>query len=190
MRSQIASSHTASPTNIVSPTAADPMSLTRPIKGSWSSVTRSASFSMAVLSNSTTMTATTTTIMASRVQLSVAIRIASGTDNASVNSSWRNAASLEAAARRPFRVFRVARRRRCKGLWNPVLGRRTKSENAAGRIGAEFERALHEDADIFDFPVDRLRVGGVADHVILEMGQALRIHAPVSAADREADVGI
>ena len=44
-------------------------------------VTRSASFSIAVFSNSTTMIATTTTIRKSRVQLSVATTIASGTAN-------------------------------------------------------------------------------------------------------------
>ena len=38
------------------PTAAEPMSLTRPICGSWSVVRRSASFSIAVLSSSTTRT--------------------------------------------------------------------------------------------------------------------------------------
>ena len=38
------------------PTAAEPMSLTRPICGSWSVVSRSASFSIAVLSSSTTST--------------------------------------------------------------------------------------------------------------------------------------
>ena len=47
-------------------TAAEPMSLTRPICGSWSVVSRSASFSIAVLSNSTTSTRTTTAISSMR----------------------------------------------------------------------------------------------------------------------------
>ena len=67
-RCAIASSHTAPASSSARPTAAEPMSLTVPICASIARVTRSASFSIAVLSSSTTMTKTTTPTSARRVQ--------------------------------------------------------------------------------------------------------------------------
>src|SRR5262249_22433486 len=56
------------------PTAAEPMSLTRPIWGSIARLTRSASFSTAVFNSSTTSTKATTAMSARRFQASSAIR--------------------------------------------------------------------------------------------------------------------
>src|SRR4029077_708660 len=64
------------------PTAAEPMSLTRPIWGSTARLTRSASFSMAVFNSSPTSTNATTPISASRFHPSSASRNASGTARA------------------------------------------------------------------------------------------------------------
>src|SRR5262249_37515513 len=61
------------------PTAAEPMSLTRPIWGSIARLTRSASFSMAVSNTPTTSTKPTTGMSARRSQPSSAIGKATGT---------------------------------------------------------------------------------------------------------------
>src|SRR5262245_13901390 len=92
-----------------SPTAAEPMSLTRPIWGSTARLTRSASFSIAVFRSSTTSTNTTTPMSASRFQASLLTRKASGTATTSATNSWRNASSLRVAAMSPCQVLMVAR---------------------------------------------------------------------------------
>ena len=66
MRSAIENSQNRPAVTSATPTAAEPMSLTRPICGSWSVVSRSASFSIAVLSNSTISTMTTAAISSMR----------------------------------------------------------------------------------------------------------------------------
>src|SRR5712671_6150742 len=89
MRSAMANNQNRPAITSATPTAADPMSLTRPICGSRSVVSRSASFSIAVLSSSTTSTRTTTAI-----------------------SSSRTACSERMAKTRPLRVLIVARQNR------------------------------------------------------------------------------
>src|SRR5262249_22494227 len=76
------------------PTAAEPMSLTRPIWGSIARLTRSASFSIAVFNSSTTSTKATTAMSARRFQASSATRKATGTARISAASSNRKASSL------------------------------------------------------------------------------------------------
>src|SRR6185369_8741074 len=96
------------------PTAADPMSLTRPICGSWSVVSRSASFSMAVLRISTTSTnATAATSSTRRITLAPTSQ-AAGSDSASAKISSRTACSERIAKARPLRVLIVARQSRSK----------------------------------------------------------------------------
>src|SRR5262249_31160921 len=69
------------------PTAAEPISLTRPIWGSIERLTRSASFSMAVFNSSTTRTKATTAMSARRFQASSATRNATGTTTTRAISS-------------------------------------------------------------------------------------------------------
>src|SRR6185436_13292320 len=114
MRSAMANSQNAPVIRSATPTAADPMSLTRPICGSWSVVSRSASFSIAVLSISTTSTnATAATSSTRRITLAPTSQ-ASGTESASANSSSRTACSERIAKARPLRVLMVARQSRSK----------------------------------------------------------------------------
>src|SRR6476659_9946522 len=114
MRSAMAKSQKAPAISSATPTAADPMSLTRPICGSWSVVSRSASFSMAVLRISTTSTnATAATSSTRRITLAPTSQ-ASGTDSISANSSSRTACSDRIAKARPLRVLMVARQSRSK----------------------------------------------------------------------------
>ena len=94
------------------PTAAEPMSLTRPICGSWSVVRRSASFSIAVLSSSTTSTMTTAATSSMRRIVVVPITQASGREITSATSSSRTACSERIAKARPLRVLIVARQSR------------------------------------------------------------------------------
>src|SRR6185437_7391890 len=92
--------------------AAEPMSLTRFKARSWSRLTRSLSFSIAVLSNSTIMITTSVPISATRLPASAVRKKASGTPIASTTSSSRNACSDCAAATSPFQLLRVARQSR------------------------------------------------------------------------------
>src|SRR5262245_9370050 len=96
------------------PTAAEPMSLTRPICGSWSVVRRSASFSIAVLSSSTTRTSTTAATSSTRRITVAPISQASGIEIASATSSSRTACSDRIAKASPLRVLMVARQSRSK----------------------------------------------------------------------------
>src|SRR3954452_16904997 len=114
MRSAMANSQNAPAISSATPTAAEPMSLTRPICGSWSVVRRSASFSIAVLRISTTSTnATAATSSTRRITLAPTSH-ASGTDSASAKISSRTACSERIAKASPLRVLIVARQSRSK----------------------------------------------------------------------------
>src|SRR6478672_6444342 len=157
MRSAMAKSQKAPAISSATPTAADPMSLTRPICGSWSVVSRSASFSMAVLRISTTSTnATAATSSTRRITLAPTSQ-ASGTDSASANSSSRTACSDRIAKASPLRVLIVARQSR------------SKSESRCSRHWLFFARAfLLEQFGNQEGHVDRLFgvETGIADRVI------------------------
>src|SRR5712672_3722763 len=112
MRSAMANNQNRPAMTSATPTAAEPISLTRPICGSWSVVRRSASFSIAVLSNSTTSTRTTTAISSTRRIVVAPISHASGSESASAASSSRTACSERMAKARPLRVLMVARQNR------------------------------------------------------------------------------
>src|SRR5882757_3139261 len=122
MRSAMANSQNRPAITSATPTAADPMSLTRPICGSWSVVRRSASFSMAVLSNSTTSTRTTTAISSTRRIAVAPTSHAIGNASTSAISSSRTACSERIAKARPLRVLMVARQNRSnsqsRGNWH------------------------------------------------------------------------
>src|SRR5712691_5409673 len=94
------------------PTAAEPRSLMYAIRGSGSMLTRSPSFSIAVLSSSTIMTRTRTRISASRFHASAATRKDTGTAMMKTANSWRNASSLRAAAHKPCQLLMAARHKR------------------------------------------------------------------------------
>src|SRR5262249_50368286 len=111
-RSASANSHAIPAMSSARPTAAEPMSLTRPIWGSTARLTRSASFSMAVSNNSTTRTKATTAMSARRFHDSSATRKAIGIARTRAINSWRKASSLRAAARRPCQVLMAARSNR------------------------------------------------------------------------------
>src|SRR5882672_4305500 len=112
MRSAMANSQNRPAMTKATPTAAEPMSLTWPICGSWSVVSRSASFSIAVLSNSTTSTRTTTAISSTRRIVVAPTSQAIGSESASAASSSRTACSERMAKARPLRVLMVARQNR------------------------------------------------------------------------------
>src|SRR5215211_6309613 len=114
MRSAMANSQNMPTMSSVTPTAADPMSLTRPICGSWSVVRRSASFSIAVLSSSTTSTSTTVATSSTRRIVVAPHSHASGNETARITSSSRTACSERIAKARPLRVLIVARHSRSK----------------------------------------------------------------------------
>src|SRR2546430_10747232 len=112
MRSAMANNQNRPAMTSATPTAAEPISLTRPICGSWSVVMRSASFSIAVLSNSMTNTRTTAAISSIRRIVVAPISHASGSDSASAAISSRTACSERIAKIRPLRVLIVARHNR------------------------------------------------------------------------------
>src|SRR5262245_35357925 len=206
MRSASASSQVSPAMISASPTAAEPMSLTRPICGSIARLTRSASFSMAVFRSATTSTNTTTPISVSRFQADSATTKASGSASANATSSWRNASSLRVAAIRPFQVLMVARSSRSMvrldGRENGEGGscvallsfHRISSKSACCRqlthrdevIRAELDAPLQEHAEILRLPFDGLRERRQPDHVILEMRGTAGLHVPVAAADAHA----
>src|SRR5712664_813106 len=121
MRSAMANNQNKPAITSATPTAAEPISLTRPICGSWSVVSRSASFSIAVLSNSTTSTRTTTAISSMRRIVVAPTSHASGKASASAAISSRTACSERIAKARPLRVLIVARQSRSKS--KPRCGR-------------------------------------------------------------------
>src|SRR4030081_2363416 len=112
MRSPMANSQNNPAMTSATPTAAEPISLTRPICGSWSVVSRSASFSIAVLSNSITSTSTTAAISSTRRMVVAPISHASGSDSASAAISSQAASSERMAKARPLRVLIVPRQNR------------------------------------------------------------------------------
>src|SRR6266702_3937765 len=114
MRSARANSQNPPAISNATPTAADPMSLTRPICGSWSVVRRSESFSIAVLSSSTTSTKATAATSSNRRIAVAPTSQASGNDTASAKISSRTACSDRIAKANPLRVLTVARQSRSK----------------------------------------------------------------------------
>src|SRR5882672_12129301 len=157
MRSARANSQNAPDISSDTPTAADPMSLTRPICGSWSVVSRSASFSIAVLSNSTTSTNATAATSSTRRMTVAPTSQASGTDSASAKISSRTACSERIAKARPLRVLIVARQSR------------SKSESRCGRHRLFLTRPLLlEQFGDQESHIDRLFgiEAGIADRVI------------------------
>src|SRR5215208_498156 len=108
MRSPMANNQNRPDITRATPTAAEPISLTLPICGSGSVVSRSASFSMAVLSSSITSTRTTAAISSTRRIVVTPISQASGSASASAASSSRTACSERIAKARPLRVLIVA----------------------------------------------------------------------------------
>src|SRR4030081_1627061 len=156
MRSAMANNQNRPAMTSASPTAAEPISLTRPIWGSWSVVSRSASFSVAVLSNPTTSTRTTTAISSTRRIVVAPISQASGNASASAVSSSRTACSERMAKTRPLRVLIVARQNRSN----------SKSRGDRHRLGlaaASLEQFRDQESH-----VDRLLgvEAGIADRVI------------------------
>src|SRR6476619_3132261 len=177
MRSARANSQKAPAINSDTPTAADPMSLTRPICGSWSVVSRSASFSMAVLSSSTTSTKATAATNSTRRITVAPTSQASGTDSASANSSSRTACSDRIAKASPLRVLMVARQSR------------SKSKSRCGRHRLFLARAfLLEQFGDQEGHVDRLFgvEARIADRVIAVVEVLVRDGA--GAADAFGDV--
>src|SRR5262245_25180066 len=114
MRSAMANSQKMPAMTSATPTAADPMSLTRPICGSWSVVRRSASFSIAVLRISTTSTITTAATSSTRRMVVAPITQASGIERTSATTSSRMACSERIAKASPLRELIVARQSRSK----------------------------------------------------------------------------
>src|SRR6476659_1265815 len=157
MRSAMANSQKAPDIRSATPTAAEPMSLTRPICGSWSVVNRSASFSIAVLSSSTTSTRTTTATSSIRRIVVAPISHASGSDSASAAISSRTACSERIAKTRPLRVLMVARQNRSN----------SKSRRNRHRFGLAAALLLEQFGDQ-ESHVDRLLgiEAGIADRVI------------------------
>src|SRR6202795_914436 len=177
MRSAMANSQNRPAITRATPTAAEPMSLTRPICGSCSVVSRSASFSIAVLSNSTTSTRTTTAISWTRRIVVAPISQASGKASASATSSSRTACSERMAKARPLRVLIVARQNRSN----------SKSRRDRHRLGLAAALLLEQFGDQ-ESHVDRLLgiEAGIADRVI-GVGEIL-IGDGASAADAFGDV--
>src|SRR5881275_2088069 len=157
MRSARANSQNRPAISSATPTAADPMSLTWPIFGSWSVVRRSASFSIAVLRSSTTKTKATAATSSTRRMTVAPTSQASGTESASAKISSRTACSERIAKARPLRVLIVARQSR------------SKSESRCGRHRPFLARAfLLEQFGDQEGHVDRLFgiEAGIADRVI------------------------
>src|SRR6195256_180856 len=109
MRSAMANSQNKPAITRATPTAAEPMSLTCPICGSLSVVSRSASFWIGVLSSSTTSTRTTIAISSMRRIVVAPTSHASGKASARAAISSRTACSERIAKARPLRVLIGAR---------------------------------------------------------------------------------
>src|SRR5712671_4600602 len=157
MRSAMANSQNKPAMTSARPTAAEPISFTRPICGSWSVVRRSASFSIAVLSNSITSTRTTAAISSIRRIVVAPISHASGKASTSATSSSRMACSERTAKTRPLRVLIVARQNRSN----------SKSRRGRHRFGLAAALLLEQFGDQ-ERHVDRLLgiEAGIADRVI------------------------
>src|SRR5712672_902351 len=157
MRSAMANNQNRPAMTSATPTAAEPMSLTLPICGSWSVVSRSASFSIAVLSNSTTSTRTTAATSSMRRIVVAPTSHAIGKASASAISSSRTACSERMAKARPLRVLIVARQNRSN----------SKSRCDRHRLGLAAALLLEQFGDQ-ESHVDRLLgiEAGIADRVI------------------------
>src|SRR5260370_830950 len=157
MRSAMANSQNKPAITRATPTAAEPISLTCPICGSRSVVSRSASFSIAVLSNSTTSTRTTTAISSMRRIVVAPTSHASGKASASAAISSRTACSERIAKARPLRVLIVARQNRSN----------SKSRRDRHRLDLAAAFLLEQFRDQ-ESHVDRLLgiEAGIADRVI------------------------
>src|SRR4030088_424573 len=157
MRSAMANNQNRPAITSATPTAADPMSLTRPICGSRSVVSRSASFSIAVLSSSTTSTRTTIAISSMRRIVVAPTSHASGKASARAAISSRTACSERIAKARPLRVLIVARQNRSN----------SKSRNDRHRFDLAAAFLLEQFRDQ-ESHVDRLFgiEAGIADRVI------------------------
>src|SRR6266550_1922200 len=157
MRAAMANSQNRPAMSSATPTAAEPISLTRPICGSCSVVSRSASFSIAVLSNSTTSTRTTTATSSTRRIVVAPISHASGSSSASAAISSLMACSERIAKARPLRVLIVARQNRSN----------SKSRRDRHRAGLAAAFLLEQFRDQ-ESHVDRLLgiEAGIADRVI------------------------
>src|SRR6516162_9336033 len=157
MRSAMANSQNRAAINSVTPTAADPMSFTCMIRGSRSVVSRSASFSIAVLSSSTTRISATAQISSTRRMTVAPTSQAAGIDSSSAISSSRIACSERTAKTRPLRELIVARQSRSK----------SKSRRRRDRLDLAATLPLEQLRDQ-ERHVDRL-LGietGIADRVI------------------------
>src|SRR6202171_4209179 len=157
MRSPRATSQNNPAMTSATPTAAEPISLTRPICGSWSVVSRSASFSIAVLSNSITSTRTTTATSSTRRMVVAPISHANGNASTSAISSSRTACSERMAKARPLRVLIVAFQNRSN----------SKSRCDRHRLGLAAALLLEQFGDQ-ERHIDRLLgiEAGIADRVI------------------------
>src|SRR6266481_8679604 len=157
MRSAMANNQNKPAMTSATPTAAEPISLTRPICGSWSVVRRSASFSIAVLSNSTTSTRTTTAISSTRRIVVAPTSHAIGSESASAAISSRTACSDRIAKARPLRVLIVARQNRSN----------SKFRHGRHRLGLAGPLLLEQFGDQ-ERHIDRLLgiEAGIADRVI------------------------
>src|SRR3954447_10726081 len=109
MRSAMANSQNMPAKSSATPTAADPMSLTCPIFGSWSVVSRSASFSIAVFNSSITSTSITVATSSTRRIVVAPISQAIGSDSMRAATSSRIACSERIAKASPLRELMVAR---------------------------------------------------------------------------------
>src|SRR5712691_1653297 len=114
MRSAMANSQNRPAMISATPTAAEPRSLTRPICGSCAVVSRSASFSIAVLSSSIASTSMTTATSSTLRIVVLPISHAKGSAIASAATSSRMACSERTAKARPLRELMVARQNRSK----------------------------------------------------------------------------
>src|ERR1700738_3072729 len=177
MRSTMANSQNSPAITRATPTAAEPISLTRPICGSWSVVRRSASFSIAVLSSSTTSTSTTTATSSTRRIGVTPINHASGSEIASAAISSRTACSERIAKTSPLRVLIVARQNLSKS--KPRCGRHRLDLSAAVLLQQFRDQESH---------VDRLFgiEAGIADRVIAVV--EILIGDGARAADAFGDV--
>src|SRR6266478_101252 len=108
MRSAMANSQNRPAAISATPTAAEPKSLTRPIWGSWAVVSRSASFSIAVLSSSIASTKRTAATSSTLRIVVTPISHANGSASRSATSSSRMACSERTAKARPLRELMEA----------------------------------------------------------------------------------
>src|SRR6516165_11134113 len=157
MRSAMANSQNTPAMTSVNPTAADPMSLTCLICWSRLVVSRSASFSIAVLRSSTTRISMTAQTSSTRRMVVAPVSHAKGSASTSTTSSSRTACSERTAKTRPLRELMAAFQSRSK---SESRHRRNRFDLAATLL---LEQLRNQESH-----VDRLfRIeAGVADRVI------------------------